>query len=110
MDLVSRATELGYVVHLHVVMVSVDVSVGRVAHRVAHGGHAVPEQKIRERYDRLWSYVADACAQADRTTFYDNSSARAPYRVVATFERGRTTNEPRWPAWAPAALTRTPAG
>ncbi|MCL2543563.1 MAG: zeta toxin family protein [Nocardioidaceae bacterium] len=104
-DLVGRAAGAGYLVQLHVVMVSVEVSVGRVAHRVGRGGHDVPEQKVRDRYDRLWTLVAAACDLADRTTFYDNSSARSPYRVVATFDRGRVVGSPCWPAWAPVALT-----
>lgn len=54
-------------------MVPVEVSVRRVRHRVAHGGHAVPEQKIRERYARLWTLVAEATAIADFTDFLDNS-------------------------------------
>lgn len=103
-DLVARARSLGYLVYLDVVMVPVEVSVGRVEHRVRHGGHDVPEKKIRERHERLWAHVTAAREIADRTIFYDNASARHPYRVVATYEHGRVTREPAWPAWAPDAL------
>src|SRR6185312_14341909 len=53
-QLVSHASDAGYLVHLHVVMVPVELSVQRVLERVRRGGHDVPEQKIRERYERLW--------------------------------------------------------
>lgn len=103
-ELVAQAAGLGYVVHLHVVLVPEDLSVARVATRVVQGGHDVPEQKIRQRYTRLWSLVATAGGFADRTTFYDNSRAANPFRVVATYERGRLVGAPVWPAWTPEVL------
>lgn len=105
LDLVNDAVSLGYLVHLHVVLLPVDVAVKRVAERVQYGGHAVPEQKIRERYVRLWDLVARARATADRVEFLDNSSAANPFRRVAVYERGLLIGEPAWPAWTPTALT-----
>jgi len=104
--LVQHAVLLGYLVHLHVVLVPADLSVQRVAERVRRGGHQVPEDKIRERYARLLKLVVEAREVADRAVFYDNSSARTPFRVVATYERGRLVGEPEWPAWTPTVLTR----
>ena len=103
-DLVARATALGYLVHLHVVLVPESLPVARVAARVAQGGHDVPTKKIEERYARLWPLVAAARDLADRTTFYDNSRAAKPFRVVATFERGRLIGTALWPTWTPRAL------
>ncbi len=98
-DLVAKATTLGYVVHLHVVLVPESLPVARVAARVAQGGHDVPTEKIRERYARLWPLVAVARNLADRSTFYDNTRAARPFRVVATYERARLFGEPAWPVW-----------
>ncbi len=39
----------GHLVHLHVIMVPVELTVQRVLDRVQRGGHDVPEQKIRDR-------------------------------------------------------------
>ncbi len=105
-DLVAAAVGLGYVVHLHVMLVPVDLSVSRVAERVRRGGHEVPEAKIRERYERLWPLVVEARTAADRTAFYDNSTARIPFRIVATYERGRGIGTSAWPTWAPAVVVR----
>jgi len=104
--LVTQAVALGYLVNLHVMLVPADLAVARVAERVRRGGHQVPEEKIRERYARLLKLIVDARALADRSTFYDNSRAKVPFRVVATFERGRPVGEADWPAWTPTVLTR----
>ena len=103
-DLVARATALSYLVHLHVMLVPPTLPAARVAARVAQGGHDVPVDKINERYVRLWPLVAASRNLADRTTFYDNSRAAHPFRVVASYERGRLVGEPTWPAWTPEAL------
>jgi len=103
-ELVGHAVAVGYVVQLHVILVPETVLVARVAGRVAQGGHDVPEHKIRERYTRLWPLVAAARDLADRTTFYDNSRASTPFRVVATYERGRLVGNPAWPIWTPSSL------
>jgi len=105
LDLVHEAQRLGYLVHLHAIMLPVDVAVARVFERVQHGGHDVPEPKIRARYDRLWGLIANARDTADRTDFYDNSSAARPFRAVAEYEQGILIGEATWPSWAPVALT-----
>lgn len=103
--LVQQAVALGYLVNLHVILVPADLSVHRVAERVRRGGHQVPEEKIRSRYARLLHLVVDARALADRSTFYDNSLARTPFRVIATYQRGRLIGKAHWPAWTPTVLT-----
>ncbi|HSU34167.1 MAG TPA: AAA family ATPase, partial [Propionibacteriaceae bacterium] len=54
LELIDTAHAAGYFVFLHVLLVPVELTVERVAHRVAAGGHPVPEVKIRQRYQRLW--------------------------------------------------------
>ena len=105
LDLLADAIARGYLVHLHVILLPVDVAVSRVAERVQHGGHDVPEQKIRERYARLWDLIAKARSTAHRAEFFDNSTASSPFRLVAQYEHGLVIGEPSWPVWAPAALT-----
>jgi len=103
-DLLRRASEAGYVVVLHVIMISEALAVERVAHRVANGGHSVPEDKIRSRHRRLWSHVARAAGIADETVVYDNSSASSPFKIVATYRSGKPARPPTWPPWAPEEL------
>lgn len=103
-QLVADAAAAGYLVHLHVLLVSVELSVQRVLERVRRGGHAVPEQKIRDRHARLWDYVGEAIHLADVTEVLDNSSARTPFRLCATYRHGLLIGEPSLPTWAPSAL------
>jgi predicted ABC-type ATPase len=103
-DLVRSAHDAGYLVTLHVVVVPEELTVARVRDRVRRGGHEVPEDKVRERYRRLWGLVAEARALADHTVVYDNSVAATPLRLVARYERGRLVGAAGWPPWAPAEL------
>lgn len=104
LDLVRAAVAAGYLVSLHVVLVPEALAVARVAHRVGVEGHTVPEDKIRERYLRLWPLVAAAIGLVDDATVYDNSRAQRPFRVVAVFEHGSAAGKTAWPAWTPGAL------
>jgi predicted ABC-type ATPase len=85
-------------------MLTEDVAVARVAARVERGGHRVPENKIRERSQRLWPLVAAATAKAQSASFWDNSRLDGP-DLVAAFAGGQLVAPPHWPPWAPDALT-----
>lgn len=104
LELVHNAHSNGYTVVLHVVLVPEDLAAQRVRHRVEAGGHFVPEDKVRERFQRLWLLVRDAAAVADSTNFYDNSRAHGP-RIVTQLVGGAIVGAPNWPAWAPTVLT-----
>ncbi len=102
--LLDEALAAGYFVALHVLMVPEHVAVARVAARVEQGGHSVPEHKVRERYQRLWSLVAAAAAKAQSAAFWDNSTLGGP-ELVAGMASGQVLAPPRWPSWAPDVLT-----
>lgn len=99
-DLVRQASRLGYQIHLHVILVPLELTLARVDERVTAGGHSVPREKIMDRYHRLWQHVEDARAIADITQVYDNTTARSPFRIVAEYDRGRLLYAREWPAWA----------
>lgn len=100
LQLLRDARGAGYIVHLHAVLVPEDLSVTRVRLRHAQGGHSVPEDRIRERYRRLWPLVSQGIGLAHVARVYDNSSARQPYRLVATYENGRPIGAEQYPAWS----------
>jgi predicted ABC-type ATPase len=104
-ELIKQGISAGYLVTLHAILVPEDVTVMRVEYRVAEGGHTVPETKVRERYRRLWSLVAEARNLATRSIFYDNSRASRPFLPIANYENGRLVGNRTWPAWTPPALT-----
>lgn len=103
LELIGSAQQAGYHVVLHVMLVPEELAVRRVAYRVRAGGHDVPEQKIRERYRRLWPFVASAISMADRSVVYDNSRLTGPARV-AEFFTGLATGAVAWPQWTPEPL------
>lgn len=103
-QLVADAVSSGYLVHIHVMIVPVELTVQRVLERVRRGGHAVPETKIRERYARLWDHIDAAISIADVAEVFDNSSARSPFRRCARYEHGSLVGQATWPRWAPATL------
>jgi predicted ABC-type ATPase len=103
LELLDVASAAGYTVVLHVLLVPEDLAVHRVVHRVASGGHAVPEDKIRSRYQRLWPLVADAIGRVSAARVWDNSRHDGPAEV-ALFAAGIAIGPCRWPAWTPDVL------
>lgn len=104
-DLVRRAAELGYRVHLRVLMIPVELAVARVEQRSKEGGHLVPEAKIVERHARLWPLVSDAIGAAFESRVYDSSGQRGrPFIEVARYRLGVALDDADWPRWAPSEL------
>jgi predicted ABC-type ATPase len=103
-ELMNEAQRAGFRLSLHVVVIPEALAVARVANRVEVGGHQVPEDKIRERYRRLWVHVRNAIALADEAWVYDNSRAATPLRVIAQFVAGQPAGVMAWPSWTPADI------
>lgn len=102
--LVQAASSAGYLVHLHVLVVPVDLSVARVAQRVDEGGHDVPEDKIRQRHARLWDLVVTAAAIAMQTRVFGSTGPR--FDLIAHLRFGRPVTGSQWPSWTPDPLRR----
>jgi len=102
LDLVSRAKARGYrVVVYHLNVASADFAVARVAARLAHGGHPVPEANIRARYERSQPLIRQAVLLADRALVFDNSAIGQPPRLLLTLADGKPAMVAgRLPAWA----------
>ena len=103
LDMIAEAHAMGFTVMLHLLLVPEELAVARVVHRVAAGGHNVPENKIRERHRRLWPLAVQAILLADSATVYDSSHVKGP-RIVAQFSEGVPIGGLRWPKWAPPHL------
>jgi predicted ABC-type ATPase len=73
----------GYLFHLAFFWLpSADMAVERVAHRVASGGHSIPEDVIRRRYERGLDNFFNAYLPAADTWVLMNNTSR-PGRPVA---------------------------
>jgi predicted ABC-type ATPase len=104
LELIDAAHAADYTVVLHVLLIPEQLAVQRVRHRVSAGGHDVPEDKIRGRYQRLWPLVAAAIVRSDSATVYDNSGLKGP-RIVAQFSGGFAVGLSAWPDWTPKELS-----
>lgn len=105
---IDRWRSAGYVVHIvYLWLDSPELAVARVRRRVKRGGHAVPEQVIRRRYERGLSNFAHRFRDAaDQWQLYDNTLL--PDRVLVA--RGTRTavevvDSERWSAFQ-RAITR----
>lgn len=103
LDLIARAYSAGYTVALHVLTIPLELSFQRVLHRVAAGGHGVPEAKIRDRYARIWPLSMLAIERANTAAVYDNSHIDGP-REVAMFVGGFPIGPCHWPRWVSPEL------
>ena len=78
--LLQRAKEQGYFVRgIYVLTANADINVARVHAREALGGHGVPEEKIRLRYDRALTLIPKLVEICDILHIYDNT--REPFRI-----------------------------
>ena len=92
--LVDKARHRGFVVKLiYVVLRSADLQVERVSIRVAEGGHAVPEDKIRARRIRSFEELTWFVRHVDQCPIYDNSTGE-PELVAENFGSTLTTWRP----------------
>ncbi len=81
-----RMKAQGYRLHLfYLWLPSVDLAVARVAHRVQQGGHNIPEEVIRRRFDvGLGNLVKLYLPLFDSWLLFDNSTSHP--RTIAHFD------------------------
>ncbi len=81
--MMREAKARGYRFVLHYIVIgSATQAVGRVALRVTHGGHHVPEEDVRRRFERSRKhFVEDYLPLADEWVLWDN--AQPPHQQLA---------------------------
>lgn len=101
LQIIDAARARGYlVIVMHVGVDSPDLSVARVEARTEEGGHDVPEDKIRARYERSQPLVREAVLRADRGMVFDNSRLNTPLQQMLVFAAGRLIKAaPILPGW-----------
>lgn len=84
---VERAKRMQFEVRLiYVYLSSADLQMERIAIRVAKGGHAVPEQKVRERRERSFDQLPWFMQAVDAAWLFDNSGTEP--QLVGKKDRG----------------------
>lgn len=80
LDLLKRAKENGFFIRcIYVLTVNPDINVTRVKSREQAGGHGVPEDKIRSRYQKALTLIPELLSVCDVLHIYDNSTI--PFRI-----------------------------
>lgn len=86
--LVARAQERGFLVKMiYVTLASAELQLRRIAVRVAHGGHDVPEDKVRDRRRRSFQELAWFAQHVDQCAIFENSIGEP--ELVASLSHGQ---------------------
>lgn len=82
LELLKKAKENDYFVRCYYVLTaSSDINVSRVLIRLSTGGHGVPEDKIRSRYDKALALIPELIPVCDIINIYDNTLE--PFRIFS---------------------------
>ncbi|CAN7488084.1 zeta toxin family protein [Variovorax paradoxus] len=107
-DDILELQEAGYfVVLLFVGLANASLSIARVMTRRQQGGHAVPQQKLIDRFPRTQAAINHAGPLADMTIFFDNSrTTDEAFALVRVQRMGKVLFDCRDPAYDVAASLR----
>lgn len=84
-SVLRTAVEEGYSIDLtYLCLESPTLNLGRVAMRVAGGGHNIPDADVLRRYERSLGNLAIALSLADRARVFDNSTTDGPEMLLST--------------------------
>lgn len=82
-----KAKSLGYNVEMHYIgLESVDLAISRVNKRVKDGGHGIPSEVVKRRYDNSLSNLKKVIPICNRLVIYDNTNA---INRIALFRDGK---------------------
>jgi predicted ABC-type ATPase len=98
-SLLEAAASAGIPVHIWFVgLDSPELHLERVCARVARGGHDIPEEKVRDRYDRSRLNLIRLLRKLTELRFYDNSAEADPAtgavpqpKLILHWVRGKIT-------------------
>ncbi len=80
LNLLRRAKEKGYFVRcIYVLTADPSINVSRVRSREEAGGHGVPEERIRVRYEKALKLIPELVDICDVLHIYDNTEM--PFRI-----------------------------
>lgn len=95
---IRRAKERGYTIRLYYIgLDTMEESLGRIANRVAKGGHDIPKADVERRFSTRFADVLRVLPYCDEARFFDNDNG---FVEVAEYRNGelipRVSNPPRW--------------
>ena len=81
---ISKAKDLGYEIELHYVGIdSVELAKERIAYRVEHGGHGIPDADVERRYVESFEHLCAIRDMCDLVVLYDNTKEFNRFAIYA---------------------------
>lgn len=85
---IIKAKNLGYKIEVHYIGVeSIEIAKERIAYRVEHGGHGIPNADVERRYYESFEHLRKIMNICDVVILYDNTEA---FNRFAIFHNGET--------------------
>jgi predicted ABC-type ATPase len=108
--MIAEARARGYRIELNYVGTSdVTINLERISLRVEAGGHDVPEDDVRRRYERSLVHAPMVAAAADYVMLFDNSGPEmVPIIDREDNEVREYRDTPQWATAIAAAIRRDP--
>ena len=83
---IIKAKNLGYKIEVHYIGVeSIEIAKERIAYRVEHGGHGIPNADVERRYYESFEHLRKIMNICDVVILYDNTEA---FNRFAIFHNG----------------------
>ena len=83
---IIKAKNLGYKIEVHYIGVeSIEIAKERIAYRVEHGGHGIPNADVERRYYESFEHLRKIMNICDDVILYDNTEA---FNRFAIFHNG----------------------
>lgn len=97
---ILKAKAMGYRIEMHYVgLESAEIAKRRIAHRVATGGHGIPDAAVERRYGNSLANVAKVAPMIDTLYFYDNSRDLAIVQMAECAHGALIDETPPLPQW-----------
>lgn len=95
---IDRAKFLGYEIELHYVGVeSAEIAKQRIAYRVAHGGHGIPDADVERRYLESFAHLNAIIEKCNLAVLYDNTEVFNRFAIYKHGELYNIADEvPKW--------------
>lgn len=95
---IDKAKKLGYRIELHYIGVnSVDIAKSRIAYRVEHGGHGIPDKDVERRYYESFEQLKNVMDKCDMIVLYDNTEAFSRFAIITN--DGSILSDDKVPKW-----------
>ncbi|NJL78293.1 MAG: AAA family ATPase [Richelia sp. RM2_1_2] len=105
LKVMDKAKKKGFEVSLIYIGVdNVNTNISRVQLRARRGGHNVPPDDIRRRYERSMNNLAKALEIANSSTIYDNSAQAEPKEILLLENNQIVQSSNNIPQWVTQAV------